>query len=501
MTNFMKEFKKNIFLYVLLGLILAAAFFVRVYRVDQILGFYYDQGRDALVIWDLIHKGKLFLIGPTTGIAGIFRGPYYYYLIAPFYFLGQGNPVWPAVFLAFTTVLAIGLIYYLGYKIGGTVTGIFAATLSSFSFNIVMASRWLSNPTPMLLLSLILVWMMLLVTEKKKWAWVGIAAVSGLSLFNFGSSGEFFYFPALAVFALWQRKNWPTRKILTISVLVFILTFLPLVLFDLKHGGILSGNIKNFFVGERSFSPPTWRFIFNKLEFYYNVFSKLVFPGIYKQERIVLGAVGVIFVYFFSRLVKKDGVKILTLLLAAPILGLMFFQGNFGNIYDYYLTGYYLIFILLVASALGIFWKSILGKIFIVFFFYLFLTNNLPTIQYKLSDSGMREGTIILSTQEKAIDWVYQDVGESSFNVDVYVPPVLSYSYDYLFKWYPTSPRLRGTSSRLVEEQVPLLYTLYEVDPLHPERLDAWLARQTGIGKVEKEAQFGGITVQRRHRL
>jgi len=44
------------------------------------------------------------------------------------------------------------------------------------------------------------------------------------------------------------------------------------------------------------------------------------------------------------------------------------------------------------------------------------------------------------------------------------------------------------------------LYTLYEIDPPHPERLDAWLARQDGIGKVEETVKFGGITVERRER-
>ena len=52
-----------------------------------------------------------------------------------------------------------------------------------------------------------------------------------------------------------------------------------------------------------------------------------------------------------------------------------------------------------------------------------------------------------------------------------------------------------------VESQVPLLYTLYEVDPPHPERLQAWLARQVGIGKVIKQMTFGGITVQERIRI
>src|SRR3990167_8513267 len=100
------EIQNNKLVYVLLTAILLGGFFLRVYRIDQVLGFYFDQGRDANVIWDLWHKGKFFLIGPTTGIAGIFRGPLYYYLIAPFYLIGGGDPIWPSIFLSFTTMLA-----------------------------------------------------------------------------------------------------------------------------------------------------------------------------------------------------------------------------------------------------------------------------------------------------------------------------------------------------------------------------------------------------------
>ena len=51
------------------------------------------------------------------------------------------------------------------------------------------------------------------------------------------------------------------------------------------------------------------------------------------------------------------------------------------------------------------------------------------------------------------------------------------------------------------DKQVPLLYTLYEGQPLESERLKEWLERQDGIGKVRESVSFGGITVQRRERF
>ena len=71
----------------LILIIILFAFILRIYRIGELLNFHYDQGRDALIIWDLIKNGKLFLIGPVTGLEGIFLGPFYYYLIAKQYCL------------------------------------------------------------------------------------------------------------------------------------------------------------------------------------------------------------------------------------------------------------------------------------------------------------------------------------------------------------------------------------------------------------------------------
>ncbi|MBI3396995.1 glycosyltransferase family 39 protein [Candidatus Woesebacteria bacterium] len=498
-----KEIKKNILIYSLLCLLLLGALAIRVYRTDQILGFYFDQGRDGLVIRDFINNHKLFLIGPTTGIAGIFRGPWYYWLIAPAYFLGKGNPVWPDIFLAITTVFSITVLYYLAFRVQDKVTGMIAVVLSAFSYELMVSSRWLSNPTPMLLLSMLLLLGMFKIDDGKKWGWVLVSFASGLSLFNFGSAAEVFYFPAIFIFALWQIKKWGVRKVIPpgkvifASIILFVSTFLPLVLFDFKHGGILSGNIKGFLFTGNSFKLPSWRFVFDKFEFYYNVFSYKIFNGVYEKESFILATIAFLFTFFLSKLFKNDKIKIVLLMFVSPLGGLIFFQGNFGNIYDYYLTGYYLIFILLVSIVLGNAWKYKVGKLFVIYFLYLFLSSNIPAIKFYLSNDGRGAETITFATQKRAIDWIYENAKDTDFNVDVYVPPVIPYAYNYLFSWYGGD--IKGRPPK--ESTVSSLYTLYEVDPPHPERLNAWLKRQEGIGRVLKEEKFGGITVQKRVRI
>ena len=493
----MQEKISKYWVYMILGIILALGLFLRIYNIGNLLGFYYDQGRDALAIWNLWHKGDLFLIGPTTGIAGIFRTPYYYYLIAPFYLLGGGNPVWPSVFLSITTIAASFLAYILGAKIYSKTAGLIAAFITAFSFEIVMASRWLSNPTPMLLLSMLLIWFMLKVSEGKMWSWVGIAAVAGFSLFSFGSAGEVFYFVAIAIFAFWQRKNLPDRKIFLLSAIAFLLTILPLIVFDFKNHFLITGNIKEFLIDDKSFREVTWAVAQNKVNLYWDVFTKLIFHGRWEKEKFLLGGVFFFIIFYLNRLIKLQGVKSLLLLLSSAMLGLIFCQGNEGNFYDYYLTGYFLPFILLFSVGLAEIAKSWWGKTFVLYFLYVFAVNNYYPLRFKLTDNVDRPGSIALKSELQAVDWVYEDAGDFELNVDVYVPPVIPHAYDYLFLWRGNGLAV-GRQGKNVENQQPLLYTLYENVP--SENLDAWLARQKRIGKIEEEVQFGGVVVQRRTR-
>lgn len=504
----LKEIKSHKPTYLLLGIILILAFVVRVYNIDRLLGFYYDQGRDALVVWDLWHKGKLFLIGPTTGLAGIFRGPYYYCLIAPFYLMGRGNPLYPSVFLIFTSVIAVAFIYYLGVKIQGRATGIIAAILASFSYYIVMASRWLSNPTPMLLFSMILIWAMLKVSEGKKWGWSVIALISGLSLFSFGSAGELFYFPAILIFLIltvlrqgYGGQSSLNSKVVFISIVLFTLTFLPLVLFDIKHDGILRTNMANTFVGEKSFTLPFRSLFESRNKSYYDIFTTKLFHSRGKEEITALWGLALSFVLFLPSLLRNKKTKIILILLISPLVGLYFYQGNNAVLYDYYMTGYYLMFILLAAVVLGKIWSYKLGMLFVAYFMYLFMVNNYDVLYVKLNDKSNSPRSIALVNQLESVDWIFGNAGGEVFNVDVYVPPVIPYSYDYLLLWQGTKRCGKDLCGLTTKENVKRVYTLYEKDFDHPERLQAWMDRQRGIGKVVEENSFGGIVVQKRERF
>ncbi len=493
----LKKIKKTSIYKFLLILILGLASFLRFYRLSDLLGFWYDQGRDALVIWDMVYNGKFTLIGPMMGFTGIFRGAWYYYLIAPLYALGHGNPIFASFFLIATTIVALYLLYKLGKEIGGEKTGLTAILIASVSMYIIGASRWLSDPTPTLLISVLLVWMLFKYSEGKKWTLPLSGFLAGMAM-QFSAAAEVFYIPAIILVVVLLRKSVRANfKYILLTAGAYILPFAPQLLFEIRHPGVQSSALFNFIFHENTFTYAFWEIIKTRIPFDYNMFaSKFWING------------GTLFVPFFvifillliihwKKLWKNDKFKIIFIMAVSPLIGTLFFVSNLGGVYEYYFTGYYLVWILLFSYVCMDSFKNTFIKITAAIFIIVLLAMNIHayTKQYSvpLDDTEI----IAFSNQIEAIDWIYKSTEGREFNVDEYVPPVIPYAYQYLFQWLGNEKYGRLPQ----DKQVSLLYTLYEVDTSHPERLQAWLDRQEGIGTVLSEERFGGIVVQERVRI
>lgn len=112
-----------------------------------------DEGRDALVVYNILH-GKLTFLGPTASVGGFFMGPIYYYFMAPFLWLFNYNPVGPSVMVALFGVLTVLLIYKAGSEFFNTKTGMIASTLYAISPLVLAYSRSSWNPNLMPFFSL-----------------------------------------------------------------------------------------------------------------------------------------------------------------------------------------------------------------------------------------------------------------------------------------------------------------------------------------------------------
>jgi 4-amino-4-deoxy-L-arabinose transferase-like glycosyltransferase len=486
------QMKLKIKIYGLLFVLLLVSLFLRIYKLNQLLGFWYDQGRDALVIWRFLHEGKFFLIGPVTGIEGIFLGPFYYWLLTPLYLLGGGSPVFVAAILGWLSTLGVVLIYLVSKEIFSREVGLIAAILYGLSYNSITFSRWLANPQPLPLFSLLIVFCLLKIYQGEERLWLFLGLLVGLSL-QLEAAGAIFFLPAIFCVVVWQRKAIESWRLILFGLLIFLATLLPQLIFNFRHQGVLFSAFRDFLFGERAFSLSLWQVIQSRILTYYDVFCGSLFPSWGRGKVFSAYLFGILLVFFRKKLFGKEK-NILWCWVLLPLVGFLFYQGNFGYVWDYYFAGVLPIFLLFFASVLGYLAKSgKLGKIIVLSFLTCFLGVNSQrlAIYYK---TGIG---ITLRSQLWAIDWIYKDAKKEDFNVDIYVPPVIPYAYDYLFKWYGQEKY----GLQPVEKRVDLLYTLYEQDTQHPSLLQAWLGRQNGIGKIIEEDTYGDITVQRRTRI
>src|SRR3990167_9971225 len=291
------------------------------------------------------------------------------------------------------------------------------------------------------------------------------------------------------------------KVIFVISILLFGLTLLPQIAFNYKHENILFNNFQKVLVEEKSFQSPFTSYnLTKKRDFFWGVFSSKIFPGIVKYANIYYLA-GLLGIVFALRKIPKT-ISLLIIFIGVPMIGYFFFQGNYGNIYDYYMTGYYLPMILLFSLGLGLLWKNLIGRIIVITFLIVFLRMNWPLVGNLIAAGVDGPTHITLGNQLQAVNWVFEDASAlKEFNVDVYVPPVIPHAYDYLFLWQASKRCGRNLCGMIKEPQKKTVYVLYEVDPPHPERLEVWLSRYEENSVIEEEVKFGGITVQRRKRI
>ncbi len=135
---------KVIFIFVIL------AFLIRILFIFQGgVSFHYDMARDAFEAQQIWSDHHLKILGPPTSSPGLYHGVLYYYLIALFYMLGQGDPRIVAIFLSLINALSLIPIMILAKDLFKSnkwviLSGFFFAV----SFEATQYGPWISNPGP-----------------------------------------------------------------------------------------------------------------------------------------------------------------------------------------------------------------------------------------------------------------------------------------------------------------------------------------------------------------
>lgn len=233
-------------------LLVVIGFGLRFWNLPNSYQFLGDQGRDAIVVKNLIFHHDPILIGPVTSTGNMYLGPLYYYWMAPFLWLSYPSPMGPVYAIAVLSVLTIIAMYLVGKEIFGKLPALFATFFYTFSWVAVAYGRFSWNPNPAPLVTVLLVWALFRAIRRSPWYWLGVAA--GCVVLIQLHYVYLLAIPAVGTFWLWQARQFWQQKataqvwqkwILStfLAVGVFLASFLPLVLFDYRHDFL---NARNF---------------------------------------------------------------------------------------------------------------------------------------------------------------------------------------------------------------------------------------------------------------
>lgn len=496
--------------------ILLVGLFLRVYKIKDYIVFLGDEGRDALVVYEILH-GNLTLLGPTSSVGGFFLGPIYYYMMAPFLWLSNYDPVGPAIMVALIGVATIYLVYRVGKDFFGMKAGLIASLLYAVSPIVILYSHssWNPNVFPFFTISSLYVLYKAISQNKPKlFILAGILMGINLQIHYLATfvGGIMFFYVLLADFSFKTTYLIQLAKRYLGMLAGFLIGFSPFLAFEIRHDFANSQNIINFIFN----SPETgagnqvflnMRFVFERL-FGGLVTSLPTSNNFIKFEpstiqiwfitSMFLGLVSSIFFMILilkSRNNKKEFHKYL-LLFTWALVGIGLFGLYKKPIYDYYLGFLFPLPFLLVGllfSEIILILKKLGVALVFIFLAILVLVN------LKFSPITV-PGNQQVNQMETISDFVLSKTNGDPFNFALNTGGNSDHAYRYFFK-------LRGRDPVVIQytgidpDRHSVTDQLLVVCEVHPcKLLGNSLWEIAGFGRAEIIGEWD-VTVSKVYKL
>lgn len=500
--NFKFNFSRESFF---LTLIVALGAFLRFYKIKDYIVFLGDEGRDGLVVYNILH-GHITLLGPTASVGGFFLGPVYYYFMAPFLLLFNYDPVGPAIMVVLFGLATIYLVYRVGKEFFGSKAGLIASLLYSVSGVVVSFSRSSWNPNVMPFFSLLTLFVLYKAELKNN---LKLFSITG---FLFGITMQLHYlatFLGVIIFfyllssSLYFHRTRDLIKKYFLMFLGFLVGFSPFLLFELRHNFTNTINVINFVftsgetgAGGKFFQTIELVFtrLFGGLVFSYPASSNfyLFDPSLIKIwfGLFVLVSLGSIFYFLRAFQKNKDWLKY-GLLILWGVIGIGLFGLYKKPIYDYYLGFLFpLPFILL-----GFFLSSFLKKPLLKYLAVISIAA-LAVLSFNFSHLRTEPNRLVYQTQTIS-DFVLEKTGGRPYNFALLSKSNSDNAYRYFFKLRgrdpvvilppQVDPERKSTTSQL--------FVICENLPCSPLGNSQWEAAGFGQADMEQEWSISVVKV------
>ena len=400
MLNRLFHFCKQHWLIIVVTILAA---FLRWYRLPASLQFLGDQGRDALVMRRILVDHYLPAIGPITSVGGFYLGPAYYYLMAPFLWMFEYNPVGPAFATALIGIITIPILYFVTKEMLSVKTAKIAALLYALAAIPVQETRSAWNPNPMPLAALGIIYGLYQAINNKKPKWLLLTASSLAIAFQLHYMIVFLSpFLIIQLFKLGKQKQ--LKKYIGLSFLLLILSILPLILFEIKNDFLNINGLISFLNKHQYDSLNLWQIFLNLRGRSEEVIGMIL--GFGRQTTLVRTWVtrSFLLITLISVFQKpKSGFKLIVNYLFLTIASLAVFR---DHVYPHYLGFLFPVTFMIAAEVLS----RLKGKLLplTILFLFLFTCNNYPKLVTTINGQGN------LNSVRQAADFIKEDITDNS---------------------------------------------------------------------------------------
>jgi hypothetical protein len=440
--------KKTIILLVLFITLLFIAFLLRS-SMFMHGDFYYlvDQARDMLLAKSIVVDHKITLIGPRSGIGGIFHGPLWIYLITPFFMLFHGDPFWTLVPLF--TIISMAIViagFFIGSRLYNHWVGLLFATLLTTSASLIHTVPYTTNAQIEPLIFLFYLYTIIVFMRGKSSYIIPACFLIGLG-FQFESAFAILWIP-LTIFAIVLKQKMPSVKYILFSIITFILTVSTFLLFDIRHQLLMSKTAIKLITtptkplqGYEQYADIGFRIHDRLSSLWASLFTPLFTTNTITQYLLIFIIFAGIFVLIKNIYQSKKmshANKEYLFIITAPLLIFGIYILYPLPLWEHYLLPITVLSALILALSIQQIWTyNVISKM--VVFFFLFMTI-LPTLNVIKKDyfdhtlyQPLSDGSYL--NQKEVAQWVMNDAKNKEFGYFVYTTSVLTYNMDYLLWW------------------------------------------------------------------
>lgn len=339
--------------------IISLGAFLRFDRLGDLMMFIGDQAWFYLSAWDMLFSGIIPLVGITSSHAWLHQGPIWTYMLALMLLISDFHPVAGSVLSSFIGVVTIFLTYKIGSDFFSRKIGLLASLLYATSPLIIIHARMSYHTSPIPFFAGLFIYS-LISTVKGKANWFPVSLLSLSLLYNFELATVVFAPVLLMVlfFGFVRKEKWfkkvLERKIISISLLAFLLPMIPVLIYDFRNDFAQTIKFGGWFIYkglqatgllERNISEP----FLNVINFFIAKISIIIFA--YSQSiSILLLLVGLLIAAY--KMLENKITSPLNIIFASTLIPLFgFFLAGVSS--EAYLPMLFPGIILLMSFAIG----------------------------------------------------------------------------------------------------------------------------------------------------